>query len=136
MITNKAYSVRGFLQQNLAKYPAYVCQTPKLHNFCLSYLRLCLHHLVSILSVLYSFYRMVQRRAARFVMNKFSNYESVTQMLGWNTLKGRRDMLRAIMMYKIIHNIVDIQSHTYLTPTQLSTRGHHHRFQQLPTYVS
>ena len=56
-------------------------------------------------------------------------------VLEWNTLKGRRDMLRAVMMHKIIRNIVDIQSHAYLTPTQLSTKGHHHRFQQLPTYV-
>ena len=78
---------------------------------------------------------MVQRRAARFVMNKYSNYESVFQMLGWNTLEGRSNKLRAIMVYKIIHKIIDIQSHTYFIPIQLNTRGHHLRYQQLPTNV-
>ena len=48
---------------------------------------------------------MVQHRAARFVMNKYSNYDSVTQMLdtlGWNTLEDRRNKLRAVMVYKIL----------------------------------
>ena len=45
---------------------------------------------------------MVQRRAARFVMNKYSNYDSVSQMLdtlGLNTLDDKRDKLRAVMVY-------------------------------------
>ena len=81
---------------------------------------------------------MVQRRAARFVMNKHSNYDSVSQMLdtlGFNTLDDRRNKLRAVMVYKIIHNLVVIEPYNYLTPSQLPTRGHHHRFQQLPMYI-
>ena len=81
---------------------------------------------------------MVQHRAARFVMNKYSNYNSVSQILdtlGLNTLDDRCNKLRAVMVYKIIHNLVDIEPCNYLTPSQLPTRGHHHRFQQLPTYI-
>ena len=81
---------------------------------------------------------MVQRRAVRFVMNKYSSYDSVSQMLdtlGLNTLQDRRNKLRAVMVYKIIHNLVDIEPCNYLTPSQLPTRGHHHRFHQLPTYI-
>ena len=80
---------------------------------------------------------MVQRRAARFVMNKYSYCDSVFQMLdtlGWDTLQDRCNKLRAVMVFKI-HNIVDIQPHNYLIPNQLLTRGHHYRFQQLPTYI-
>ena len=49
---------------------------------------------------------MVQQRAARFVMNKFSNYGSVSPMidsLGWTTLEDRRNKCRVVMLYKIIH---------------------------------
>ena len=74
---------------------------------------------------------MVQRRAARFVMNKYSNYDSVSQMLdtlGLNTLEDRHNKLRAVMVYKIIHNLVDIEPCNYLiitpsqgTPSQISS---------------
>ena len=86
MVTNKANSVRGFLQQNLAKCPAYVKH--------LSYTTF-VHPILDYASIIWSPYywsyicsiKMVQWRAARFVMNKFSNYENVSQMLdilGWN----------------------------------------------------
>ena len=59
------------------------------------------------------------------------------ESLGWTTLEDRRNKHRAVMLYKIIHGIVEVQSHTYLTPTPSPhhTRGHRHRFQQLPTRV-
>ena len=76
-----------------------------------------------------------QRQAARFVMNNFSPYASVTQMLtslNWPTLAQCRQQERAIMLFKIIHNLVDIPVNSYLTPVPMThdTRGHNMRFMQ------
>ena len=132
MVTNKANSTRGFLQRNLAKCPT--------HVKCLSFVRPILDYACTIWAPYYQLYihsiEMVQRRAAIFVINKYSNYDSVSQMLdtlGLNTLEDRRKKLRAVI--QIIHNLVDIEPCNYLTPSQLPTRGHHHRFQQLPMYI-
>ena len=134
MVTCKANSI---LQRNLAKCPTHV----KRLNY-ITFVRPILDYACTIWSPYYQTYirsiEMVQCRAARFVMNKYSNYDSVSQMLdtlGLNTLDDRRNKLRAVMVYKIIHNLVDIEPCNYLTPSQLPTRGHHHRFQQLPTYI-
>ena len=87
-----------------------------------------------ILSPYYQSCILAQRRAARFVMNKYGNYESVSQMLdflGWNTLEDRHNKLRAIVKYKTYNcrnSISDV-------PISAPTRRHHHRFQQLPTKV-
>ena len=53
----------------------------------------------------------VQRRAARFVMNCYDRYQSVSHMLyelNWPTLAKCRENLKTIMLYKIIHNLVHI----------------------------
>ena len=45
---------------------------------------------------------MVQRRAARFVMNDFLRFSSVSRMteqLGWPTLKQRRTEAKVVMIY-------------------------------------
>ena len=137
MVTSKANSTRGFLQRNLAKCPTHV----KRLSYTI-FVHPILDYACTIWAPYYQSYihsiEMVQRRAARFVMNKYSNYDSVSQMLdtlGLNTLEDRRNKLRAVMVYKIIHNLVDIEPCNYLTPSQLPTLGHHHRFQQLPTYI-
>ena len=74
---------------------------------------------------------MVQRRAARFVTNDYGLKGSVTEMiadLGWDTLQKRRDLARLSMMYRIVHNLVDIPVEPYLTPSTSMTRGHDTRF--------
>ena len=46
----------------------------------------------------------VQRRAVRFVLNRFRNTSSVNNMLealGWPTLEQRRQTCRLLMLYKI-----------------------------------
>ena len=73
--------------------------------------------------------------SARFVMNNFSSYASITQMLtslNWPTLAQCRQQERAIMMFKIIHNLVDIPVNSYFTPVPMThdTRGHNMRFMQ------
>ena len=80
---------------------------------------------------------MVQRRAARFVTNDYGQKSSVTEMmtdLGWVTLQKRRDLARLSMMYRIVHNLVDIPVEPYLTPsTSMMTRGRDSPFHQIRT---
>ncbi|XP_056006769.1 uncharacterized protein LOC130050570 [Ostrea edulis] len=67
---------------------------------------------------------MVQRRAARMVMNDFrttSSVSSMIQQLNWPLLQERRAQVRSIMMYRIVYQLVDIPS-TLLIPT-ISPRG-------------
>ena len=71
----------------------------------------------------------VQHSAARFVKNDFSYHSSVTTMfkhLKWPLLEHRRNFLKLIMFYKILHGLVDI-SFT-LIPLSTPTRGHNQRF--------
>ena len=54
----------------------------------------------------------VQRRAARFVLNRYKQTDSVTAMLkdlGWQTLKDRRKKARLCMMHKINSGQVHIK---------------------------
>ena len=79
---------------------------------------------------------MVQRRAARFVKNDYGRTSSVTEMmsnLGWDTLQKRRDLARLSMMYRIVHELVDIPVEPYLIPLTSMTRGHDSRFHQIRT---
>jgi hypothetical protein len=55
----------------------------------------------------------VQRRAARFVINDYTNrtpgcVTSMLTSLEWQTLEQRRRISRLVMMYKIQHQLVDI----------------------------
>ena len=78
---------------------------------------------------------MVQRRAARYVTNRNHNRSSVTDMLdhlGWDTLETRRSKLQLIMLYKIVHDLIDIPAADYLTPSTSRTRASHsYKFNQL-----
>ena len=74
---------------------------------------------------------MVQRRAARFVFNSYTYNTSVSTLLdalNWPTLQQCRNNLKAIMMYKIINNLIRIPANQFLTPVSSSTRNHHHRY--------
>ena len=46
------------------------------------------------------------------------------QYLGWDTLQERRAKGKVVMLYKIIHGIVDIPPTQYLIPNSRDTRGH------------
>ena len=50
---------------------------------------------------------MVQRRSARYVLNRFNYLSSVDEMLQelqWNTLEERRKKDRLVMFYKILND--------------------------------
>ena len=69
----------------------------------------------------------IQRRAARFVNNNCYDREpgSVKAMisdLSWESLEQRRAKTRAVLMYKIANNLVDIPS-TLLIPADARTSG-------------
>ena len=73
---------------------------------------------------------MVQQRSARFVMGDYHTTSSVTTMLtnlDWNTLQERRARAKAVMMFRIVNNLVDIPT-TYLISAATTISGHRHKF--------
>ena len=73
---------------------------------------------------------MVQRRAARNTTRRYRNTSSVTDMLeslNWKSLQSRRTKIQLTMLFKIINNLVDIQSSPYPTPSRTGTRAAHIR---------
>ena len=71
---------------------------------------------------------MVQRRAARYVLNCYERFASVTEMLkqlDWETLELRRRKARLIMLYKMHCNLVEIDQQKYLKPAGCSSRHMH-----------
>ena len=78
---------------------------------------------------------MVQRRAARYVTNRYRNTNSVTSMLGdleWDTLETRRKKIRLAMMYKIINNLIDIRAEEYLKYQQFSASTDYYKHSFFP----
>ena len=70
---------------------------------------------------------MVQRRCARYFTGNFDRTSSVTSLLNclnWPTLEERRRQYRLAVMYRILHNQVDIHWQSFLTKTTSCTRGH------------
>ena len=68
---------------------------------------------------------MVQRRAARYVLRRYHNTSSVSDMLEqvqWPTLAQRRCCLRLTMLFKIKNSIVTINPTAYLKPIRTTTR--------------
>ena len=68
---------------------------------------------------------MVQRRAARWTLGRFSSYDSVSGMLdelGWRSLEGRRTHARLCLFYKIVHGLVAVPLPPYVLHSQILTR--------------
>ncbi|KAH3882280.1 hypothetical protein DPMN_006214 [Dreissena polymorpha] len=62
---------------------------------------------------------MVQRRAARFITNRFHNSSSVDSMLeelNLETLKSPRTKHQLTMLYRIVNKLVDSDTNKYLVP--------------------
>ena len=72
---------------------------------------------------------IVQRKAARYVLNCYERSASVTEMLkqlDWETLELRRKKARLAMRHKMHCNLVAIDLQKYLEPAGRSS-GHMHR---------
>ena len=109
-IVSKANSVKGFLLRNFKH-----C-SPSIKSKCYQTL---IRPVLEYASVVWSLYLVtlinkiesVQRRSARFILNDYSRTSSVTNMLerlNLPPLESRRVYIRAVMMFKILNNIVDI----------------------------
>ena len=81
---------------------------------------------------------MVQRRAARYVCNRYHNTSSVTNMihsLGWRSLQARRVDAKLVLFYKIVNGLVAIPISTYLTPV-IRKDSTFHNTQAFLTYTT
>ena len=126
-VTKKANSMLGFLRRNL-RNTSQETKTRAFNSLVRSNLEYCCTvwnpHQRSLINKL----EMVQRRAARFVTNRYHNTSSVTDMLTsleWLSLENRRQHLQLNMFYKIIHHLVDINKEDYLTPAPPRTKSPH-----------
>ena len=76
---------------------------------------------------------MVQRRAARYVVNRYHNTSSVTSMLEelkWPTLEERRQRARLVLMYKIVNGLVKFDAtDRFVQLSRLSRNMSQHSFQ-------
>ena len=81
---------------------------------------------------------MVQRRAARWTLNRHHNTSSVKGMLEdlqWRTLEQRRTDCRLVLLFQIIHGLVQIPPTSYLQPSLNTTsrKNHNYMYQQCST---
>ena len=79
---------------------------------------------------------MVQRRAARYVTNRYHYTESVSDMLGqlkWPTLEDRRKNNRLAMMFKIRNEKVDINASHKLLQMARPSRNNNSMAMQIPS---
>ena len=81
---------------------------------------------------------MVQRRAARWTLNRNHNTSSVKGMLEdlqWRTLEQQRTDCRLVLLFQIIHGLVQIPPTNYLQPSLNATprKKHNYTYQQCST---
>ncbi len=70
----------------------------------------------------------VQRRAARYVTNRFHNTSSPTEMLldlNWEALQTRRQKIKLCTFYKIHHGLLNISAPPYIHLAPSRTRRTH-----------
>ena len=71
---------------------------------------------------------MIQRSAARLCFSDYSRESSVTQMLEkleWTSLEDCKRITRLSMMYRITHDLVDIDWKDFMTKPIRPARRHH-----------
>ena len=81
---------------------------------------------------------MVQRRAARWTLNRHYYTSSVKGMLEdlqWRTLEQRRTDCRLVLLFQIIHGLVQIPPTSYLQPSLNTTsrKNHNYMYQRCST---
>ena len=126
-ITNKANSTLGFVRRNLYHCRRLVKETAYM-SLVRSSLKYCSsvwdpHTLTNINKL-----EMVQRRAARFVVNDYNKDSSVSDILRKlerTSLQIRRKNNRLAQMFKIVNNLSAISPNDYLTPSKSVTRRNH-----------
>ncbi len=130
-ITNKASRSLGFLNRNL-----HVKSRNIKEKAYLSLVRPQLEYATTVWDPYHQNQidkvEKVQRRAARFVTNQYSQRQSVTDMLEelkWKSLQQRRKEARLIMFYKIVNDMVAIDKDQHLTkPLRRSRHTEEHAY--------
>jgi hypothetical protein len=133
-ITNKANRTLGFLRRNLQ------INHPQLKTTAYNSL---VRPSVEYATTVWDPYtkdnirkvEMVQRRAARFTLNRYRNRSSVSDMieeLGWQSLEVRREHQRLMMLYKIRNGLVAVDGKQYLNPVYRQTRHSHSQAYIIP----
>jgi len=135
-ITKKGNSTLGFLRRNLrvgnedSKTRAYMALVRPTLEYCSTIWN---PHTTDQIRKL----EMVQRRAARYVTNRYHNTSSVTSMLDhlqWESLESRRTKAQLTMLFKIANDLVDIPAQQHLsTATTRSRRTHKNSYMQPST---
>ena len=78
---------------------------------------------------------MVQRRAARFVLDDYARNSSVTDMLsriGWNTLESRRKINRLSILFKLYHRSCKLDvSNIILKPNYIGRHDHQRKIRRI-----
>ena len=135
-IASKANQALAFLQRNLIScptqvkincYKSFVCPIMDYCSTVWSPYTLCNINKIEA----------IQRRAARFVLNDYYQYSSVTDMLNrlsWQPLQIHRSSLKLIMFYKIVNQLVNIPSR-HLKETCCCSRKHSQCYQQMQTRI-
>ena len=107
-MSNKANKTLGFLKRNLRHCPpktketAYKALVRPTLEYCSTVWDPYTAKNINVVE-------MVQRRAARWVLNRFNRKDSVTAMLStlkWKTLESRRTIARLSMLYKMRNRLV------------------------------
>ena len=130
---NKANKLLGMLRRNLRSAPTHTKETAykALVRPVLEYSS-CVwdpHNDKEIQSI-----EKIQRRAARFVLNRHKKTDSVTSMLDklkWPTLQKRRKLSRLSMFYKIHNGLASFRSKNLKPLHARQRRGHDQMYQRV-----
>ena len=128
-IVSKANQINAFLYRNLRHCPSGVkCNCYK------SMVRPIVEYASSVwdphTTTNISKIEAIQKRAARFCLNDFSRYSSVSNMLttlDLPTLQQRRVRAKLIMMYKIINDYIDIPKDFFIPCDPRLRNGYYHQ---------
>ena len=126
-VTKKSNNILGFLRRNLRQASEETKAQAHFTMVCANLDYCCINWNPHQRDQKY-WIEMVQRRAARFVNNRYKNNSSVTDMLdylGWESHETRRSKLQLVVLYKIVHGLIDIPPDDYLIQGNSRTRAAH-----------
>ena len=135
IITGKANRTLGFLRRNLRKCPMDLKSTAY-KSLVRSVLEYAASAWDSYLAKDEHQLEMVQRRAARFVMNDYWQKSSDTEMLnqlGWSKPSRRQREARLILLFKIVKGLVAVEFDQLTPNTSRTTKSNSHNFTVIPT---
>ena len=81
----------------------------------------------------------VQCKATQFCSQNYDRFASVTDMikdLGWTMLETRRKQSRLMLMYKLTHGLIDIDTQEYLIQHFKSRMRGSHQFKFCMSYAN